>query len=61
MTKIIYNEPYTGEKIEIAEILTNMSLTVDEALKIAGVDLDEWADARGWDGYDFNQISLEGN
>ena len=59
MTKIIYNEPYTGEKIKIAEILTSMSLTVDEALKIAGVDLDEWAGARGWDGYDFNQISLE--
>lgn len=59
MTKIIYTEPYTGEKIEVAEILTNMSLTVDEALSIAGVDMDEWADARGWDGYDFGQISLE--
>lgn len=59
MEKIIYNEPYTGEKIEIAEILTNMSLTVGEALNIADVNLNEWADARGWDGYDFNQISLE--
>lgn len=53
----IYYKDETGTYL-IGEIMTNRSITVDEALEIAGVDMDQWADAKGWDGYDWNCIEL---
>lgn len=53
----IYYKDETGTYL-IGEITTNRSITVDEALEIAGVDMDQWADAKGWDGYDWNCIEL---
>jgi hypothetical protein len=53
----IYYKDETGTYL-IEEIMTNRSITVDEALEIAGVDMDQWADAKGWDGYDWNCITL---
>jgi hypothetical protein len=53
----IYYKDETGTYL-IGEIMTNRSITVDEALEIAGVDMDQWADAKSWDGYDWNCIEL---
>lgn len=53
----IYYKDETGTYL-IEEIMTNRSITVDEALEIAGVDMDQWADTKGWDGYDWNCIEL---
>lgn len=53
----IYYKDETGIYL-IGKIMTNRSITVDEALEIAGVNMDQWADAKGWDGYDWDRIDL---
>lgn len=56
--KIVYvhNE---NDKEVVAEILTNRSLTVEEALDVAGVDMDEYAREKSWEDWDPNALELE--
>ena len=42
----------------IGEFSGNMSLTVDQALDLCNIDMDEYADAKGWDGYDWNSLDI---
>lgn len=40
----------------IGSVLTNHSATIDEMLDIIGVDMDAFADAMCWDGWNFENI-----
>ena len=47
------------DPIVIAEIMTNQSMTVWEALDVAGIDMDEWAAEQGWtDGWDPDAVQF---
>ena len=50
--KVTYTDKDTSQTAVIAEIMTNHSVTIWEALEIAGVDMDQYADVCGWDGWD---------
>lgn len=54
--EIIYND--NGNVIVIDEFSGNMSLTVNQALQLCNVNMDEYADARGWDGWDWNELDI---
>jgi hypothetical protein len=55
--EIIY-EDETGIEI-IGEFSGNGNgYTVDEALRIADVDMDQYAEQHDWDGYDWNCLSI---
>lgn len=47
------------DKEVIGNIITNRSLTVEEALEMIGVNMDNYAVERGWEGYDPLAIRLE--
>lgn len=43
----------------LGRILTNHGLTIEEALDLLGIDMDKYAAEQGWDGWDYEQLSLE--
>ena len=43
----------------LGRILTNHGLTIDEALDLLGIDMDKYAAEQGWEGWDYEQLSLE--
>ena len=47
------------EDILVGEVLTNRSLTVDEALELIGFDEEKFIADNGFDGIDYNDFRLE--
>lgn len=43
----------------MGRILTNHGLTIDEALNLLDIDMDKYAAEQGWEGWDYEQLSLE--
>lgn len=58
MAKVLYVHNEMDKEV-LGEVLTNRSLTVEEALDLIGVDMDQHAEDNGWDGYDYNAITIE--
>lgn len=57
MLQVVYN--HGGNDLQIiAEVATNQSLTIEQVLEIAGIDLDIWAEEQGFDNYDWEAIEL---
>lgn len=54
--EIIYNDD--GNITVVDSFSGNMGLTVDQALELCGVDMDEFADNQGWDGWDWNSLDI---
>lgn len=54
--EIVYKDE-EGEVI-VAEYSGNRSHTVDQALEITGVDMDEFAEENDWDGWDWNCLEV---
>lgn len=52
MAKIFY------EDILVGEIITNRSMTVDEALNLIDFDEEQFIQAQGFDGIDYNDFKL---
>lgn len=57
MTMNVY---YTDENVNIklGEVYTNRSLTMEEALYALGIDMDDFADEHGWDGWDYDALNF---
>lgn len=55
--KLYYND--AEEKVLIAEVITNHSMSIDDVLEISGVDMDKWAEDRGWDNWDWEALEME--
>lgn len=45
--------------IFLGEVLTNHSMTVDEALEFSGIDMDKYAKDHGWDDWDWEELRME--
>ena len=45
-------------EIELGTIYTNRGLDVVECLNLLGIDMDEYAAAEGWDGWDFGELEM---
>ena len=58
---IKYTDKVTRDVYHVAEIMTNRSITMWEALEIAGVDMDQYAAEHGWDGWDLEALDVEYN
>lgn len=43
----------------LGRILTNHALTIDGALDLLDIDMDKYAAEQGWEGWDYEQLSLE--
>lgn len=54
MMKVTLN--YAG--IKLGTINTNHGMDVMEALDLLGIDMDEYAAAEGWDGWDFAELEM---
>src|SRR5699024_5347574 len=52
MVKIMY------EDVLVGKVMTNRSLTVDEALELIDFDEQEFLEEQGWDGIDYNELKL---
>lgn len=46
------------EDVLVGEVLTNRSLTVDEALELIDFDEEAFLTERGWDDIDYNDFKL---
>jgi len=46
------------EGVKVGEVLTNRSLTVDEALKLIDFNEREFLESQGWDDIDYNVFEL---
>ena len=57
MLEIRYEDEYGS--VKIGEILTNRSMTTDEALDLLEIDLQEWAHDQGWEAADPNCVVLK--
>ena len=55
--KLYYNN--NGDKIPITEVITNHSMSIDDALDLAGIDMDKWAEDQGWDDWDYEALEME--
>ncbi|WP_203363099.1 hypothetical protein [Bacillus sp. REN10] len=52
MAKVMY------EDVVVGEVVTNQSLTVDQALELIGFDEQAFLDEQGWDDIDYNEFKL---
>lgn len=52
MVKVMY------EDIVVGEVVTNQSMTVDEALELIGFNEQEFIEANGFDDIDYNDFKL---
>ena len=55
--KLYYND--NGNKILLTEVMTNHSMSIDDALNLAGIDMDKWAEDQGWDNWDYGALEME--
>lgn len=55
--KVIYQDDTV--KYDVCEVITNHSMTVQDALDICNIDMDKWAAAQGWDNYDYNALYMD--
>ncbi len=53
---LVYADDYVFEII--GGILTNHSMSVDDAIDFLGVDMDAWAEDQGFDGWDYGALCL---
>lgn len=53
---LIYEE--NGEKIELGRIFTNHSISIDEALDLLDIDMNEIANGLGWDDWNVEALKL---
>lgn len=53
MAKIYY------EDIEVGEVVTNQSLTVERALELIGFDEEEFLKEHGFEAIDYNDFKIE--
>ena len=53
--RLLYND--NGNKILVAEVLTNHSMSVDDALEFA--DMDAFAKDNGFDSWDYEALETE--
>lgn len=58
MAKLVYVHSESDVEV-IAEITTNQSISVEDALELSGVNMDNYADEKGWDGYDYNALKVQ--
>lgn len=56
MTKIYYRDENVN--VLVCEVIGHVSLVWD-AIELAGIDMDEWAEKQGWDDYDPNCLKAE--
>ena len=54
MVKVMY------EGIEVGTVITNRSLTVEEALELIGFDEEAFCAEHGFDAVDYNEFRIEG-
>lgn len=47
------------EDIEVGEVVTNQSLTVDRALELIGFDEEEFLKEHGFEALDYNDFKIE--
>ena len=47
MLKLIYKDE--TRSYQTAAVVTNLSMRVDDILKLADINIDQWADDQGWD------------
>jgi len=60
MLKVIYTDTTDNNKrYVVAVITTNHSMTIDQALELAGVNMDDWTKQQGWDDYDYESLTME--
>ena len=55
--KLYYND--NGDKILVAEVITNHSMSVDDVLELTGINMDDFANEHGWDGWDFGALEMD--
>ena len=55
--EIIYIHDENNVEV-IGEFSGNVALTVDQALELCNIDMEEYAEAQGWDGYDWNSLQI---
>lgn len=55
--KLYYND--NGNKILLTEVITNHSMSIDDALNLSGIDMDKWAEGQGWDNWDYEALEME--
>lgn len=55
--KLVYVHSETDVEV-IAEIMTNHSISVEEALELSGVNMDVYAEEQGWEDYDYNALKV---
>lgn len=56
MLKLIYKDE-TGS-YQIAAVVTNHSMSINDILQLSGVDMNQWADDQGWDGWDWDNLEI---
>ena len=54
--KLYYND--NGTPIMVTEVMTNHSMSVAEILALTDINMDDWADAQGWDAWDYNDLYI---
>ena len=55
--KLYYND--NGERILLVDVMTNHSMSGDDALTLAGIDMDKWAEDQGWDNWDCGALEMD--
>lgn len=56
--KLVYVHSESDVEV-IAEIVSNHSISVEEAIELSGVNMDVYAEEQGWESYDYNALKVQ--
>ena len=47
------------DNIKLGNIWTNHSMSIDDMLDKLDINMDDFADSKGWDGWDYEALRIE--
>ena len=53
---LYYND--NGTPVLVTEVMTNHSMSIEDILVLTGINMDDWADAQGWEAWDYNDLYI---
>lgn len=58
MMKLVYVHAENDQEV-LGEVMTSHSISVEDALELLNIDMEDYSQQQGWEDYDYNALRVE--
>lgn len=58
MMKLVYVHADNDQEV-LGEVMTSHSISVEDALELLNIDMEDYSQQQGWEDYDYNALRVE--